>query len=151
MENNTVSARKTVLIVDDNTVLLRTVKDMLADRYDVNIAISGTQAFMVMQKKLPDIILLDYEMPYTDGGKVLGKIRSHPQTMNIPVIFFTSSAEREVVEKLLQLKPDGYMLKPPAKEKLIKTIDKTLGIKDPENDEEEEKEETDAEDDEIID
>ena len=151
MENNTVSARKTVLIVDDNTVLLRTVKDMLADRYDVNIAISGTQAFMVMQKKLPDIILLDYEMPYTDGGKVLGKIRSHPQTMNIPVIFFTSSAEREVVEKLLQLKPDGYMLKPPAKEKLIKIIDKTLGIKEPENEEEEEKEETDAEDDEIID
>lgn len=141
MENNTVSARKTVLIVDDNTVLLRTVKDMLADRYDVNIAISGTQAFMVMQKKLPDIILLDYEMPYTNGGQVLAKIRSHPQTMNIPVIFFTSSAEREVVEKLLQLKPDGYMLKPPAKEKLIKIIDKTLGLEQEEQEEAEDAEE----------
>ena len=150
MENNTVSARKTVLIVDDNTVLLRTVKDMLADRYDVNIAISGSQAFMVMQKKLPDIILLDYEMPYSDGGKVLAKIRSHPQTMNIPVIFFTSSAEREVVEKLLQMKPDGYILKPPAKDKLIQTIDKTLGIEEIEDDEEDAQEETDA-DDEIID
>ena len=126
MDNNTAYARKTVLIVDDNTVLLRTVKDMLADRYDINIAVSGTQAFMVMQKKLPDIILLDYEMPYTDGGQVLAKIRNHPQTMNIPVVFFTASAEREVVEKLLSLKPDGYILKPPSKEKLIKIIEKTL-------------------------
>lgn len=130
MVNKTTAAAKNertkVLIVDDNAVLLRTVKDMLADRYDVNIAVSGTQAFMVMQKKLPDIILLDYEMPYTDGGQVLAKIRNHPQTMNIPVVFFTASAEREVVEKLLQLKPDGYILKPPSKEKLIKIIEKTL-------------------------
>ncbi len=126
MDNNTAYTRKTVLIVDDNAVLLRTVKDMLADRYDINIAVSGTQAFMVMQKKLPDIILLDYEMPYSDGGEVLSKIRSHPQTMNIPVVFFTASAEREVVEKLLSLKPDGYILKPPSKEKLIKIIENTL-------------------------
>lgn len=131
MENNTAAApqngRVKVLIVDDNAVLLRTVKDMLEDRYDISIAISGTQAFMAMQKKLPDIILLDYEMPYSDGGQVLAKIRSRPQTMNIPVVFFTSSADREVVEKLLQLKPDGYILKPPSKEKLIKIIEKTLG------------------------
>ncbi len=144
--NNNDSARKTVLIVDDNTVLLRTVKDMLAERYDVNIAISGTQAFMVMQKKLPDIILLDYKMPYTDGGKVLAKLRSHLQTMNIPVIFFTSSAEREVVEKLLQLKPDGYALKPPSRDKLIKIIDTTLGIT---NEEDEEDEKREAEDEEL--
>lgn len=150
MENNAVSARKTVLIVDDNTVLLRTVKDMLADRYDVNIAVSGTQAFMAMQKKLPDIVLLDYEMPYTNGGQVLAKMRNHPQTMNIPVIFFTSSAEREVVEKLLQLKPDGYMLKPPSKEKLIRKIDMTLGLIGYEEPEEKEKAEENAEDDEII-
>ena len=126
MDNNTAYARRSVLIVDDNTVLLRTVKDMLADRYDINIAVSGTQAFMVMQKRIPDIILLDYEMPYSDGGQVLAKIRSHPQTMNIPVVFFTASAEREVVEKLLSLKPDGYILKPPSKEKLIKIIENTL-------------------------
>lgn len=154
MENNAVSARKTVLIVDDNTVLLRTVKDLLADRYEVNIAVSGTQAFMAMQKKLPDIVLLDYEMPYTNGGQVLAKMRNHPQTMNIPVIFFTSSAEREVVEKLVQLKPDGYILKPPSKEKLIRIIDKTLGLIGYEEAEEEtkekSKEEENAEDDEII-
>lgn len=149
--NNTGYTYKTVLLVDDNAVLLRTVKDMLADRYDVNIAISGAQAFMSMQKKLPDIILLDYEMPYSDGGKVFEKIRSHPQTMNIPVIFFTASAEREVVEKLLALKPDGYMLKPPSKDKLIKIIDKTLGIEQHEENNENTNEEQDAEDDDIID
>ncbi len=124
--NNSPNARKSVLIVDDNTVLLRTVKDLLADRYDISIAVSGTQAFMAMQKRLPDIILLDYEMPYSDGGQVLAKLRNHPQTRDIPVIFFTASAEREVVEKLLSLKPDGYILKPPSREKLIKIIENTL-------------------------
>lgn len=145
MDNNTAYTRKNVLIVDDNTVLLRTVKDMLADRYDINIAVSGTQAFMVMQKRLPDIILLDYEMPYSDGGQVLAKIRNHPQTMNIPVVFFTASAEREVVEKLLSLKPDGYILKPPSKEKLIKIIEKTLGIDQPKDAEEAEEKEIENE------
>lgn len=148
MDNNTAYARRSVLIVDDNTVLLRTVKDMLADRYDINIAVSGTQAFMVMQKRIPDIILLDYEMPYSDGGQVLAKIRSHPQTMNIPVVFFTASAEREVVEKLLSLKPDGYILKPPSKEKLIKIIEKTLSADcEGEAEEAEEKEPEDETDD----
>ncbi len=127
MDNsNNAGGRKSVLIVDDNTVLLRTVKDLLNDRYDVSIAVSGTQAFMAMQKRMPDIILLDYEMPYSDGGQVLAKIRNHPQTKDIPVVFFTASAEREVVEKLLSLKPDGYMLKPPSKEKLIRIIERTL-------------------------
>ncbi len=141
-ENN---ARKTVLIVDDNTVLLRTVKDMLAERYDINIAVSGTQAFMAMQKKMPDIILLDYDMPYNDGGQVLARIRNHPQTMHIPVVFFTSSAEREIVEKLVQLKPDGYILKPPSKEKLIKIIEKTLGLDQEEQEEQEEPQNTEEE------
>ncbi len=119
-------ARTSVLLVDDNAVLLRTVKDLLNDKYDVTIAVSASQAFMAITKKLPDIILLDYEMPYTNGAQVLLKLRNHPDTRHIPVIFFTSSAEREVVEKLLQLKPDGYMLKPPAKEKLIEKIERTL-------------------------
>lgn len=129
-------ARKSVLVIDDNTVLLRTVKDMLADKYDVSIATSGTQAFMVMQKRRPDIILLDYEMPYTNGGQVLAKLRSNLQTISIPVIFFTSSAERDVVQKLVQLKPDGYILKPPSREKLIKIIEKTLGFKSDDSEDE---------------
>ena len=109
-------ARKSVLVIDDNTVLLRTVKDMLADRYDVSIATSGTQAFMVMQKRRPDIILLDYEMPVCDGKQVLEMIRSDVETRDIPVIFLTGKDDRDSVMNVMALKPQGYLLKtlPPA-------------------------------------
>jgi len=126
MELSDKAGFKRVLVVDDNTILLRTVKEMLDKDYSVSIAASSAQAFMAVSKCKPDIILLDYEMPYTDGTEVLRKLRNHPDTMHIPVIFFTSSAEREVVAKLVELKPDGYLLKPPNREKMIKIIEKTL-------------------------
>ncbi len=118
-----------VLVVDDNAILLRTVKEMIGDRYHVSIAASGSQAFASIAKNLPDLILLDYEMPYTNGVEVLQRLRADASTRNIPVIFFTSTAEREMVAKLVESHPDGYLLKPPNKEKMIALIDKTLKAK----------------------
>ena len=118
-----------VLVVDDNAILLRTVKEMIGSRYQVSIAASASQAFTAISKSAPDIILLDYEMPYTNGVEMLKKLRSSIETMNIPVIFFTSSAEREIVAKIVEYNPDGYLLKPPNKEKMIAIIDKTLAAK----------------------
>ena len=125
--------RYNVLVVDDNAILLRTVREMLNDTYNVAIAASHTQAYMAIEKTKPDVILLDYEMPYTDGEGVLKKLRSNPDTSDIPVIFFTGSAEREVVTKLVSLSPDGYLLKPPNREKMINKIEKTLASAEEEN------------------
>ena len=72
-------------------------------------------------------------MPYTDGEGVLKKLRSKPDTSDIPVIFFTGSADREVVTKLVSLSPDGYLLKPPNREKMINKIEKTLASAEEEN------------------
>ncbi len=116
-----------VLVVDDNAILLRTVKEMLGVRYNVSIATSCAQAFAAIDKSIPDIILLDYEMPIIDGEGVLMRLRERSDTKNIPVIFFTGSADREVVTRLLALNPDGYLLKPPSKEKMIDMIEKVLG------------------------
>ena len=118
-----------VLVVDDNAILLRTVKDMLADDYTVSIAVSGAQAFMAIEKHKPDIILLDYEMPIVDGAEVFQLLRDDPKAKDIPVIFLTASADREVVTKLVSLNPEGYMLKPPNKQKLIDMIEGVLAKK----------------------
>ncbi len=115
-----------VLVVDDNNILLRTVKEMLDERYNVSIAISAKQAFESIQRRLPNIILLDYEMPYVDGEEVFLQLKANADTKNIPVIFFTGSADRDVVTKLVNLKPAGYVLKPPNKQRLIELIEKTL-------------------------
>ena len=111
-----------VLVVDDNAILLRTVKDMLADDFHVSIAISGAQAFMSIAKHKPDVIVLDYEMPIVDGEEVFQLLREDEKSHDIPVIFLTASADREVVTRLVSLNPDGYMLKPPNKQKMIDMI-----------------------------
>ena len=118
--------RTRVLVVDDNAILLRTVKEMLSTHFDISIAASASQAFTSIAKHVPDIILLDYEMPYTNGVQVLQKLRADITTADIPVIFFTSTAERELVSKLVVENPDGYLLKPPGKDKMIAAIRKTL-------------------------
>ena len=127
ISGETRSAR--VLVVDDNAILLRTVKDMLADNYQVSIAVSGAQAFMAIEKNMPDIIILDYEMPIVDGEEVFRLLRDDEKSRDIPVIFLTASADREVVTRLVSLNPDGYMLKPPNKQKMIDMIESILAKK----------------------
>lgn len=122
-ENNN---KPNVLVVDDNVVLLRIVKDMLKDDFNTAIAASSAQAFMAIAKKKPDIILLDYEMPIVDGESTMKMLREDETLADIPVIFLTSIAETEVVAKLLALKPAGYILKPPNKEKMIELLHKTI-------------------------
>lgn len=118
-----------VLVVDDNAILLRTVKDMLADDYNVSIAVSGAQAFMSIEKHKPDVIILDYEMPIVDGEEVFRLLREDEKSRDIPVIFLTASADREVVTRLVSLNPDGYMLKPPNKQKMIGMVKSILAKK----------------------
>ena len=118
--------KKHVLVVDDNIILLRTVKDMLEDHYNVSISTSSYQAFEMIKRKKPDIILLDYEMPEMDGAETLQKLHSEEETKDIPVVFFTASARRETVTMLIKLNPAGYVLKPPNKQNLLNQIEKVL-------------------------
>ena len=125
--NNKISSIANILVVDDNVILLRTVKEMLDSKYNVSIATSGEQAFKSIARKKPDVILLDYEMPEMNGEDVIRQLREDEATANIPVLFLTSSANREVVKKLIMLNPDGYMLKPPNKQTMIEHIEEVLG------------------------
>ncbi len=119
-------AKPTVLIIDDNTILLRTVKEMLDKYYDVRIAISSEQAFKSFEIKIPDIILLDYEMPDMNGEETLKILRKDKLTKDIPVIFLTGSSDKKTVIKLLTLNPDGYVIKPPKKQLLLDHIKMVL-------------------------
>lgn len=123
------NGRKRILVVDDNGTALRTVKAMLEDRYEVAVAISGAQAMTSIGKKRPDLILLDYEMPVCDGRMTLEMIRADEELGSIPVIFLTAINDRENIEAVLKLKPAGYMLKPPVKERLLAQISKILDTK----------------------
>ena len=115
-----------ILVIDDNGILLRTVKEMLEERFEVSIAPSCELALKSVEKKKPDLVLLDYEMPTMNGVDTLKVLRERKETRDIPIIFLTGAADRGVVTEILSLKPDGYMLKPPNKQKLIDLIEKII-------------------------
>lgn len=125
-EKKETEKKKRILVVDDNGTALRTVRAMLEERYEVAIAISGAQAMTSIGRQRPDLILLDYEMPVCDGRMTLEMIRADEEMKDIPVILLTAVNDRDNIEAVLKLKPEGYFLKPPVKDRLIAEIDKVL-------------------------
>ncbi|MCM1122181.1 MAG: response regulator [Eubacterium sp.] len=119
--------RKHVLVVDDNAMMLKVIKEHLHDQYDVATAVSGKIALKFLERKKTDLILLDYEMPEESGPMVLEKLRASDMTRDIPVIFLTGVTETRKIKEALALKPQNYLLKPVDREKLLDTIAKEIG------------------------
>jgi len=115
--------RKKVLVVDDNATTLRSIKEMLGEKYNISLANSGMKAMTSIGKTRPDVILLDYEMPVCDGRQTLEMIRADEDLQSIPVIFLTGVNDREHIEAVIKLKPAGYLLKPAVPDKLIEAIE----------------------------
>ena len=118
--------KKHILVIDDNPMMLKVIRESLRDKYEVATAISGKIARRYLASKSVDLILLDYEMPEENGSEVLEKLRQHEATKRIPVIFLTGVKEKAKIQKVLQLKPQGYLLKPIEQDKLIEAINTQL-------------------------
>lgn len=114
---------KRILVIDDSSLALRSIKSMLDKKYDITVAMSGEKGMAVAKKILPDLILLDYEMPGWDGKKTLEELRADEDTMDIPVVFLTGVADKAHITAVLALNPQGYFLKPVEREKLLDTIE----------------------------
>ncbi|MCR4695172.1 MAG: response regulator [Pseudobutyrivibrio sp.] len=115
--------KKHIIVVDDNPVLLRNMRNMLQERYRISLTTSAAQCMKVMGQDKPDLIILDYEMPVVDGRQTLEMIRSDPDFEKVPVIFLTGIADKEHVDAVLDLKPAGYFVKPPMQTKIIGAIE----------------------------
>lgn len=126
-ESIVVVKRKHVLVIDDDTLMLKMIKEHLHEKYDVATAISGKIAYKFLDNKTTDLILLDYEMPVENGPQVFEKLRNNPNLANVPIVFLTGISEREKIQQALMLKPNGYLLKPIDKEKLLSTIKSFIG------------------------
>ncbi len=121
-----VQTRKSILAVDDSGIFLRSIKAMLKDKYDVSVANSGENALVQARKKMPNLILLDYEMPGWDGKKTLEEIRNDEAFKDVPVVFLTAIADKAHIAAVLELKPSGYLLKPIDQQRLFETIEEAL-------------------------
>ena len=115
--------KKKILVVDDSGIMLRNIKRWLEDKYQVILANSGAMAIKYLATNRPDLVLLDYEMPVIDGSQVLEMIRTETEFCDIPVIFLTGKNDKESIMKVLELKPEGYLLKSMEPQKIIDELD----------------------------
>ena len=122
-KNEELKKGRHILLVDDDVTFLRMMQDWLSMKYRITSVKSGMQAITYIATHTPDLILLDYDMPITLGSQILEMIRSEPNSACIPVIFLTGKNDRDTVMKVMQLKPDGYLLKSMSHEEIIAAID----------------------------
>lgn len=115
--------KKQVLLVDDDSRMLRALRLCLMDDYNVSMANSGMDALSFLLKEKPDLILMKYEMTGYDGVKTLEIIRGRKSVSTVPVMLFSNLSERELVMKCLSLNIQGYLLMPVKKDKLQKTLE----------------------------
>lgn len=118
--------RKTIMVVDDSGMVLRSIQGWLEEKYEVMLANSAIKALSLVEEKKPDLIFLDYEMPEMDGPECFELLRARDNTRDIPVIFLTSKGDPESVKAVLSRRPAGYILKPSSKENLIERIEEVL-------------------------
>lgn len=100
-----------ILLVDDSIMIRVGMEQLLGKDYEISQAESGVVALRAITLNRPDLVLLDYDMPVCNGKQTLEMIRSQADFADIPVIFLTGRDDAETVNKVLSLKPAGYLLK----------------------------------------
>ncbi|MCG8569551.1 MAG: two-component system response regulator [Spirochaetes bacterium] len=102
-----------ILIVDDNTINIKILNDLLREQFKVSAATNGKEALdIVFSQNPPDLILLDIMMPGMDGYEVCKQIMMNEKTREIPVIFVTAKGEATDEERGFKVGAVDYITKP---------------------------------------
>lgn len=104
--------KKTILIVEDETINLNMLTSILRDEYTLILEKSGVKALARAEQQLPDLILLDIMLPDLDGYSVITALKNNDRTKEIPVIFISALKEVSDEEKGLMLGAVDYIIKP---------------------------------------
>lgn len=102
-----------ILIVEDNAINRELLRDILVFHgYKIAEASDGQGGVDLARELMPDLILMDIQMPGLDGMTACGILKAEPETRGLKIIALTSFAMRGDREKLLEAGFDGYLSKP---------------------------------------
>ena len=119
--------KSTILYVEDNPDNRMLVKRILrAEGYELLEATNANEAMDLLEDTVPDLILMDINMPDMDGYTLTTKIKSMPGFGRIPIIALTANVMRGDKEKTLEAGCDGYIQKPLDIDQLTREIEKYL-------------------------
>jgi diguanylate cyclase (GGDEF)-like protein len=102
-----------ILLVDDDTLVIRILSRILSDFAPLRFATSGRVALKLALESPPDLVLLDVDMPEVSGFEICRAFKSHPALAQVPIIFITSYRSAELEQKGLQLGAADFISKPP--------------------------------------
>jgi two-component system, cell cycle response regulator DivK len=119
---------KTILIVEDNDLNLKLFRDLLgANGYNTVETKEGIEAVGLTRRSMPDLILMDIQLPEISGLDVTRKIKADPEIRHIPVIAVTAFAMKDDEDKILQAGCEAYLSKPIAIDQFLAAIRKFIG------------------------
>ena len=103
---------KTILAIDDDPVSLKILSNFLIPAYDVITSRSAADATVKMGIKIPDLILLDIDMPDISGFEFLHTIKKNPRFMRIPVLIVSGHSGDEFINHAEKCGASGLIAKP---------------------------------------
>jgi chemosensory pili system protein ChpA (sensor histidine kinase/response regulator) len=117
--------RRTFALVVDDSITVRRVTQRLLERNGMRVltAKDGVDAVSLLQENLPDIILLDIEMPRMDGYEVAAHVRNDPRLKHIPIVMITSRVSEKHRARAIELGVDDYLGKPYQESQLLDAIE----------------------------
>nr|WP_224053285.1 Hpt domain-containing protein [Moraxella osloensis] len=117
-------AHKPVVLIVDDSVTVRKVTSRLLERngYEAQVAMDGIDALEKLQEMLPEVIVLDIEMPRMDGFEVANHIRHNPRLQHIPIVMITSRTGEKHRERAFGIGVNEYMGKPFQEQMLLDTL-----------------------------
>ena len=114
---------KKILIVDDEPNIVMSLEyTFKKNNFEVFIARDGQEALDILQKQLPDVIILDVMMPMVDGYATLQQIKKDERLQNCKVIFLSAKNKEKDIEKGLSLGANLYVVKPFSLKKLVEQV-----------------------------
>ena len=117
--------RRTFVLVVDDSITVRRVTQRLLERNGMRVvtAKDGVEAVSILQEQLPDIILLDIEMPRMDGYEVAAHVRNDARLKDIPIVMITSRVSEKHRARAIELGVDDYLGKPYQESQLLDAIE----------------------------
>ena len=119
----------TIILVDDVSLFLFTTTEILKNYHTVYIAKSAEALYSLLQTVTPDLIMLDINMPFTNGFDIIIKLKANMKYHQIPIIFVTAKQDKETIVKAMELGASDYIFKPFEAEDLLNRIDDQLSFK----------------------
>jgi DNA-binding response OmpR family regulator len=120
---------KKLLIVDDEPNIVMSLEYAFQKQsYNVFIARDGSEALQIMEREIPDLVILDVMMPQVDGYETIQRIKENPAFAKAKIIFLSAKSKSDDIEKGLSLGADMYFTKPFSVKKLITAVDQLIRI-----------------------